>query len=100
MITGEAVANLCHDQQGLYAILRSKTYVWRVFEKEVGRRILEALEILVDLALVFQKHGCGRLGRMSIARGSRLLVNANLGRRCVAVVEFKSPRDKSIGVRR
>jgi hypothetical protein len=33
--------------------------VWWVFEKEVGRRILEALQVLVDLALFFQKHFAG-----------------------------------------
>jgi hypothetical protein len=77
-----------------------KTYVWRVLKKEVGRCILKPLEILVDLALVFQKHGCGRLERMSIGRGSRLSVDANLGRRLVVVVEPKLPRDKSTGVRR
>ena len=52
---------------------RGSTYVRRILEKKLGGRILEALQVLVDLALFFQEHGCGRLSCMSIAVGSRWL---------------------------
>jgi hypothetical protein len=32
------------------------TYVGRILEKTVGDGVLESLEILVNLALVFEKH--------------------------------------------
>lgn len=36
-------------------------YVWRVLEKALCNGVLEALEVLVNLALFVQKHGCSRL---------------------------------------
>lgn len=71
--------------------------MWRVLQKEVRGRIFEALELLVDLALVFQEHSCGRLERMSNAQGSRLSVYANLGRRRDVALELRLSRDKSTG---
>jgi hypothetical protein len=35
--------------------------MWWIFEKEFGASILKALQVLVDLALFFQEHCCGRL---------------------------------------
>jgi hypothetical protein len=35
--------------------------VWGIFEKALCNGILEALQILVNLTLFVQKHGCSRL---------------------------------------
>jgi hypothetical protein len=32
-----------------------------VLEETLGDGVLESLQVLVELALVFQEHGCGRL---------------------------------------
>jgi len=61
VITCETVANLLYYQHAKDVTKYISTDHRRVVEKEFGAGILEALQVLVDLALFFQKHICGRL---------------------------------------
>lgn len=44
----------------------------RVLEQEVRDGVLQALELLVDVTLVFKEHSCGRLIRVSAITGCRV----------------------------
>ena len=45
----------------------------RVLEQAVRDGVFEALELLVNVTLVFEKHICGRLGSVSVATAGWML---------------------------